>query len=158
METTTTELTKEQITRAATNAPSLSPDQVKLGIETFTIVDLPFDDYLVFLSHMTPLLEAVSAKVLSMKGISLPTTSTEFSPALMMQYCSKSLPEMARLVLSQTEPSITVDDIKKKAKSPFEVASVVLKQVQHNNMIADITDFFVQVLPLIAVAGRTVTQ
>jgi hypothetical protein len=150
METTTeTEvapsLTQQEIVRAAFNDPSLSENEVKLGDRTFKIIDLDYDSYNLFLVKLQPILGLFASSVVPQ----LAGSAGNITADQIIKYCADDLPEMARLSLSQTEPDITVDEIKKLAKSPFKLAAVVLKQIDQNKMIEEISTFFGAILPLI---------
>lgn len=142
-------LTEEQIIAAATNSPLLSPDEFTLGTTTFKIVQLPYDDYVIFLGYLQPFLEALAGKKntsVSLPGIAL---LDAVDSSTLLKFCSKNLPEMARLVCKQSVPDITAEELKKLAGNPFALASVVLKQVAKNGMIRDFATFFKQVTPLL---------
>jgi len=144
----TPQLTDAQKTRAAVNDPA---DHFILGGRTFKIVDLPYDDYLRFILLMEPLVQMLvqsasqSGKV-SIPGMELDTSS--ISAMGLARYCGDSLPEMVRIICSQTEPEITVEEIKKLGRNPFVLAKIVILQVSQNGIIRDFTDFFAQILPL----------
>lgn len=150
-----TKLKAVEIIRAATNAPELSGTKVKLGDKEYTVVDLPYDDYVTFLAHLQPLIEGLLSKLAQAKGIEFNAESLTASSLL--TYCSKSLPEMALLCLKQTAPDLTVDEVKKLGKTPFNLAIVVLKQIEQNKIISEISSFFVQMAPLLR-AGLNLNQ
>jgi hypothetical protein len=149
METEKT-LTEREVIRAATNDPSLSDRTVTLGGRTFKVVDLEYDNYLKFLALLQPLLESVASKVASMRGITIENSSGTMNVSGMISYCGQSLPEMVRIVLSATEPDITIEEVKQLGKTPFKMAEIVLAQVDQNNIIKDISDFFAQSLRLLS--------
>lgn len=143
-------LSKEEQIRAATNSPELSEETFQLGDQTFKIIDLPYDDYLQFVSLLSPLLDAFISKLTpaaSIPGINL--DSGKVTTAAVMKYCGTSLPEMVRIVCSQTDPAITVETVKAKGKNPFRLAGIVMLQISRNNIIGDFADFFAQIAPLL---------
>lgn len=142
-------LSSKEIVRAATNSPELSESKVKLGDREFTIVDLPYDDYLEFLSFLQPLLESLAGKMAgdALPGL-IPDTSS-LNAGTLIKYCGTSLPRMVQIVLSQTDPKISVEEIKILGKNPFKLATIVLTQIEQNRIIGDISDFFVQILPFL---------
>lgn len=159
-------LSKAQIAAATSNSPALAPNQVKLGDRTFAILDLEYDEYLTFTSHLEPLLKSVAGMVTQRAGISVPGLEADLSgidASFLMKFCGKALPEMAVIVLNMeervaadsagrpTDPAKLVDIawVKKNAKNPMVLATVVMKQIAKNNMIMDFLDFFVQVLPTV---------
>lgn len=146
----TTELSQTEVIRAATNAPELSTISVTLGDRAFKVVDLEYDDYMVFLAKLQPLLMSFASAVAGRFGVAAPDLDVStVNPASVIQYCGQDLPEMACIVCRQTDPGITVDDVKKLGKTPFALAKVVLAQVKQNRVINDLMDFFAQVLPLL---------
>lgn len=150
-------LSDTEVIRAATNDPALSERQIKLGDRTFTIVDLEYDDYLVFITKLAPLMKAFASGLLASKGIG--SESPSLDPLAIIEYCASDVPELALLVCSQTDKTITLKEVKKLGKNPFNLATVVLKQIEQNNMIGDITSFFAQILPLLRVtAGSQKSQ
>lgn len=147
-------LTEAQILEAATNSPVLSPDEFQLGDKTFKLVYLPYDDYVQFLGHLQPVLEALVNKKAEKAGIAIPgiDLSASLNPSSILKFCSSSLPEMVRLICKQTDAKITTADIKTLARSPFALATIVLKQVSKNEVLKDFTSFFAQVTPLFRTA------
>ena len=137
--------TQTDIIRAVTNDPALASDHFMLGERSFPLVDLPYDDYLKFFAHLQPVLDnmvgGVTGGALGVSG--------EFTMQKILEYAGSSLPEMVYLMCKQTDPTITVEDIKGLVRSPFVLAAAVIKQVNHNRMIDDIKDFFAQILPLL---------
>lgn len=146
---TTNKLTEREIIRAATNDAALSDRTFQLGDREFKVVDLDYDNYLKFLTLMQPLLEAVAGTIASHRGVALATTGEKISVGALIGYCSTQLPEMARIVCSATDPDINISEIKKLAKTPFKLAEVVITQIEQNNIIRDISDFFAQSLRLL---------
>jgi hypothetical protein len=146
------ELTGQEILAAATNAPSLAPDEFVLGDRTYKVVDLSYDDYVSFLTYLQPFLDGLVGNFASKTNVSLPGISLSQSidaPAF-VKFCGKSLPEMTRLICKQTNPDITVDEVKLAAGNPFVLAAVVIKQVNKNQMISTFASFFGQLAPLLS--------
>jgi hypothetical protein len=144
-----------EIARAATNDPALSAVSFNLGDRSFKIVDLAYDDYVKFLALLAPLLESVAKKFLVRDVLAVEGESV--SVADLFKYCVDGLPEMVCIVCSQTDPTIKVDDVKRLGKNPINLARIVLLQIQQNNVIKDIGDFFVQTLPLMKAAMGAMT-
>lgn len=139
--------TQTEIVRAATNSPELSTHSFTLGDRTFPIVDLPYDDYIKFFAYLQPLIEKFAGAV---TGISFTSQANDdLSVSGLITYCSASLPEMVRMMCAQTDPSVTVDDVKSWVRSPFKLASIVMEQVKANKVIEDLADFFDQIVPLL---------
>lgn len=149
-------VTQLDIVRAATNDPALAKDTATLGDRTFPLVDLPYDDYIRFLALLQPLLETLTSQLARTAGIGTGLASI-LSPNALVKYCAESLPEMVCIICEQTDPTITVSEVKRLGKTPFALATIVLLQVQQNRIIADITDFFVQILPFLNMGKRKVS-
>jgi hypothetical protein len=145
----TPSLSPEQILRAATNDPALSKDTFTLGSKTFKVVDLKYDDYLKFITYLSPLLDAIAKSMLSMTG-RVEESEEKFSTSTLFQYCGKELPEMARIVCAQTEPDITPDEVKELAGTPFKLIDVVWAQIVRNKMIDEIAAFFGRMAALLS--------
>ncbi len=146
-----------EIARAATNAPELSREEFTLGDRKFKVVDLPYDDYLRFTTYLGPMLELLFGSLVSMSGIKAPTANVSLTPAAILQYAGESLPELACIVCTQTDPTMTVAQVKLLAqgsspRGPFKLAEIVLKQVEQNKIINDFASFFGQMLPLLKAA------
>lgn len=150
-------LSQIDVVRAATNDPLLSDRKVRLGEREFTVVDLEYDAYLEFMAYMKPLLECALSAIPGVAGAGV---SELLTPASLVSYCSKELPQMARLVCAQTDPDITVADVKRLGKTPFALAMVVLAQIEQNDMIRVVKDFFVQTAPLLKslISARLTTK
>jgi hypothetical protein len=144
----TPSLSPEQILRAATNDPALSKDTIALGNKTFKVVDLKYDDYLTFITYLSPLLDAIAKSMLSLHGQS--DEPEKFSTSTLFSYCGKELPEMARIVCAQTEPDITAEEIKELAGTPFKLIDVVWTQIVRNKMIDEIAAFFGRMAALLS--------
>lgn len=139
-------MTQLEIVRAATNDPALAKRTVKLGEREFPVIDLEYDDYMLFMAQLQPLLECVLGSLPGVKSTGLLDTLT---PATLVTYCAKSLPEMARIVCSQSDPTVTTAEVKKLGKTPFALAYIVLAQIEQNNIITTVKDFFAQIYPLL---------
>jgi hypothetical protein len=148
----TASLTTVQITTAALNDPALSPDEFKLGDRVFKVVDLSYDDYMKFITLLSPLIDSIFGKLArrapSIPGVTLAPDTDQFSVKQLFQYCGSTLPEMAALVCKASDPEIAVDEIKLLAKTPFKLADVILLQMERNNILKDFADFFARILPL----------
>lgn len=152
-----TNITNEEAVKAAINVPELSEVKFILGDIEFKVIDLGYDDYLKFLTFLTPMLEAFVGSLASIGGVRVMTPAAEVNATAIIKYCGESLPELACLVCNQTDPSITKEDVKKwsvqgSPKGPFKLAEIVLKQIDQNKIIADFASFFGQMLPMIQAA------
>lgn len=147
-------LSTQAIHRAATNDPELSENTFTLGskengtFREFKVVDLEYDDYLLFITKLAPLMKVLGSSILAAKGGS----SMSLDPSSLIEHCVHELPELAALVCRQTDPSVTADEVKKLAKTPFKLATIILRQIEQNKIVSEISDFFAQMLPLMKVA------
>jgi hypothetical protein len=139
-------ITNIEIARAATNDPALAATKVQLGDREFPVMDMSYEDNVKFLAYLQPLLESVAGRVAGISG------DAGLASAGLLKYCGDALPEMARMVCKQSDPSITVEEVKRLGKTPIRLAGVVAAQMQHDRTIADIVDFFKQMLPLLKIA------
>jgi hypothetical protein len=142
------ELTDRELVRAATNNPLLSSNKVKLGEREFTLVDLPYDDLLAFLQLLEPLIQMLVGTIRSFSSDDKLGLIEGLSVTNVLKYCGKELPEMVQICLKQTDEDITVEEIKKLGKSPLKIAEIVRKQVEQNQLVEQVTDFFAQILPM----------
>ena len=142
-------MTQLEIVRAVTNSPALATRTFTMSGRTFEILDLQYDDYMLFMAQLQPLFEALLGALPGVRNMGLLNT---LSPATLITYCGKSLPEMARIVCSQSDPDITVAEVKKLGKTPFVLAALVLSQVEQNNIINAVKDFFESIVPLMKAA------
>lgn len=149
-----------ELARAVTNSPALSPDQVQLGDRVFTIIDLEYDDYLVFTTMLGPLLEIImqriGASAISVPNVVLPASDI-LSVTGLVKFASKDLPAMAQIVLRGSDPSITIEEVKKLARNPFKLAEIVVAQILRNNIISDFSSVFLQLRRLIPTKNQNPT-
>lgn len=137
-------ITEVEKTRAALNLPT---NQFMLGDKVFTISDLSYDDYLRFIQFAQPLIETLISKVVTSRNTGIKIAGLNLSPeqiniGSLIQTLGNTLPEMAQLICKNTDPDITVEEVKKLAKTPFPLANAVFMQVKQNGMIKDFSDFF----------------
>jgi len=147
--TTETTLSQADIVRAATNDPALTKDEFMLGDRKFPVVDLSYDDYLRFLTLLTPLLETVVGGVMAKSGF---RSGAMLSPKDLISSLSDSLPELVSIVCNQTDETMTVEEVKLLGRTPFKLADIVMKQIEHNKIISEIASFFAQMLPVLKAA------
>lgn len=137
-------LTNTELLRAATNDPALSKTKFTLGDKTFTIMDFKYDDYMKFINYLSPLLDTfirgMTNGALGLDGFA----GASFTVQQIFQYCADELPQMALLVARQSDPEVTVDQLKELAGTPFNLAKLCLAQINHNKIIEAFGDFFVQ--------------
>jgi len=138
-------LSQEDLVRAATNSPSLAKNTVILGDRTFPIVDLPYDAFIRFLALLQPLLEVFASKITG----GLTSSTGGFTASSIVTYLADSLPELALICVEQTDPTMTVQKVKEMGRTPFALANIVIKQIEANKIIGEISDFFVTLLPLL---------
>jgi hypothetical protein len=158
----TPSITATQIAEAATNSPALSHDEVEFGGRVFKIVHLGYDEYIIFVDMLQPLFAGIAGSVANKAGVSVPgiTLMPEANAGTLLQFFKKDLPEMAAIVLNMSavandkpEDKVDVKWIKKNAKSPYQLAQIVMLQVTKNRMIEDFASFFVQAIPSLVGLG-----
>jgi hypothetical protein len=137
------EIPEEQKIAMATNSPSLSSDEIILDGKVFKIVHLKYDDYMLFLTLLAPVLEII----LNQTG----QVNNTVNVLHIIELCGKNLPQLVFIVLHQTDPEITVNRVKELCPTPFKMAEVVMLQVKHNQMIKDFASFFPQLTEMMKV-------
>lgn len=151
---------EREIIFAATNEPALAPDEFKLGDRTFKVMNLKYDDYIKFLGYLRPFLEGIGQALVASKGIQVPNININgpsFNIDTLLTFCINDLPEMARIVCKQTDPTVTAEQIKEWAGEPFTLCEIILRQVARNNMIGQFASFFGQLLPILMRMGAIQT-
>jgi hypothetical protein len=142
-------LDSRDLIRAAVNLPA---GQFQLGERVFEIHDLSYDAYIAFIAYLTPLIEHVVQKIAGGQGVSIPgieLNNSLFSASNILSLCSKELPEMVHLMCLESDPDITIAEVKKLAKRPTVLVTAIMKQIKQNEMIKDFADFFAQVLSVL---------
>jgi hypothetical protein len=59
----------------------------------------------------------------------------------LLKYCGDVIPELALLVVKQTRPDLTLEEVKKLGRSPFKLGTLVIMQIEHNKIIEEIGIF-----------------
>jgi hypothetical protein len=150
---TQTPPTKTETARAAINSPLLSPDNFKLGDVEFTIKDLSYDDYMEFITMLSPVIDTLFSKVAERSGVNIPgvqINTSSISIKAIFDYCANDLPNMAHIVTRQSRPDLDVEAIKNLGKTPIMLAQVVMAQLKRNNVIAEMADFFRLLQPMMS--------
>jgi len=145
------ELTQEQIIAATTNDPDMSPFDIVLGDRTFKVVDLEYDNYMKFTMFLKPLFNEILSKARQAQDegkSAINFSLTDINLDKIFSMFETTLPAMTLIVLSATDPSITLDECKRLCKTPFRMLEVVLVQIEKNNIIQDFTSFFPQLTQL----------
>jgi hypothetical protein len=149
----TVTLSSKEIARAVTNDPDLSEREFQFAGRTFKIVDLRYRDYMKFVALLEPLFDILRkkngpAQDEGLPGIDLtPANSMVFMDVV--KYCGNDLPKLVQIIINQTEPEYTHEHVIDNAKSPMELAGIVMQQVAQNNMIQDVMTFFAHLLPTV---------
>lgn len=150
-----TKITKEDAALAATNTLSIA--SFELGGKEYKVVNLRYDDYLKFITYLTPLLETFFGSLASVGGIKVVSPSSPINAMSIVKYAGESLPELACIVCNQTDPTVTTENVKiwcenSEPRGPFKLAELVIKQIEQNKIVNDFASFFVQMLPMIKAA------
>jgi hypothetical protein len=56
---------------------------------------------------------------------------------------------MVYLMCLESDPDMTIAEVKKLAKRPTVLVTAIMKQIKQNEMIKDFADFFTQVLSVL---------
>lgn len=134
----TLEVTPQEVTSALVNTPEVATDEIKLGERTFKILDLKYKDYTAFLGLVLPLVDQV-ANGLQNGGASL---FSSVSVTDLFYTCSENLPKLSHIVLRQSEPDLTIEQVEELCGDPLTMAEVVMAQIAHNKMIERFGSFF----------------
>lgn len=133
-----TKLDDRMIAEAATNNSVLVKEEVTFGDppQTFKIKYLPYDDQIVFLTLLSPVFEGLLSRV----GATVATDTLSVQKIMLL--CKESLPELGRLILKQTKPDITIEEVKVLCQSPFKICELITFQIEKNNLIGEFSSFF----------------
>lgn len=137
------ELTKMDVAEAAANDPNLSREEVVLEGQVFKIMHMGYDDYMAFVAYLEPFFSTL----LSSSGLTQAPTNLDFKSLMVL--CKDDLPQMGRLVLKQSKPDITVEEVKALCKTPFKICDLVFLQFHKNEMIKDFQSFFPQLVTIL---------
>lgn len=147
-DTTTPTLTDTQIADAVRN--DYPDDSFALGHgderRVFPIKDLSYDSYIEFLKLARPVMDLLIGSLdvaMDEKGEPTLTIRREsLDLDVLLDVAGTSLPRLAHLCCKQSDPRITVDEVKRLARRPMDLLDVVIKQVQHNKIVQEFADFF----------------
>jgi hypothetical protein len=128
-----TDMPKATIVMAVKND---SEEEYEFGGKKFKLLDLSYDSYIEFLLLLTPLIEQIFDQE--------PNSKTDVRA--LIAGLGKSLPRMVYLMLYPQDPEVTEEWIKEKAKTPYVLVEIAMKQVTKNKMIAEFADFFVSMM------------
>lgn len=117
-----------------------------LGDRQFDLKDLAYDDYLEFIDLARPIIESV-ADSLNVVADNAGGSEVKLDPLgldfqKLIKLAGHELPRMAWICCKQSDPKISIADVKRLARRPYPLLEVVLLQVQHNKLIEELQDFF----------------
>lgn len=124
-----------------------------LGTKEFERKDLAYDDYIQFCSLITPLIEKIFSAAkpkVSIEGPNGPELDFDFDTSVidaktLVQMGAEALPLLAWLCCRQSDPSISIVDIKKLCGGkPWPLLTIVFQQIKHNKIVEDLCGFFPQ--------------
>ena len=149
------QITDEQKIQAAQNEWGKTFKLGPAGSEReFEIKDLPYFDYIEFMSLAKPLIK-IAAGSLEM-GNSGGELVADFNPGNLdfdeiIKICGKELPRMGQLICKQTDPKIKAEEVAVLAHRPQRLIELVLLQILHNNMIQEFGNFFTRLTAMVTV-------
>lgn len=120
---------------AMANDPADAEDTFTFAGVEYPVLHLKYKDYMTYLATVQPVIGSVIA-LLS------PKTEDDLELASIVAALSEVLPALVRISIKQTDPSITTRYIEDNAYSPFELISIVEKQIKKNAMVEDFRRFF----------------
>lgn len=129
-----------------------------LGDRVFDLKDLEYDDYVLFIKLSQPIVESIvgviqpvimqakDGKMISDLDLDLSGIDVQ----VIADLAGYNLPLMTHLCCKQSDPRVTIDDVKKLSmiknssgvRGPLQMAEVIMKQVVHNQMIEEFVNFF----------------
>lgn len=146
-----TTLTTSTIMQAARNeaAGTFTLSNPSGESKTFEIKHLSYDAYIEFCELARPILTTMSgALALDMSngefGLKFNPLNIDYEQVIKL--AGKELPRMAWLCCKQSDPKITIDEVKRLGHRPQNLIAVVLQQVKHNDMVKEFADFFPQIV------------
>lgn len=146
-------ITPETISNAVRNEHPNVP-AIVLGPEgaqrEFPLKDLDYDSYIDFCRLAKPIITAV-ASGMAVKTDEKGEVDLGFNPFdldfdTLIEMAGENLPRMAWLCLKQSEPKISIGEVKKLARRPQVMIEIVLAQVKHNEMVQEFASFFPRIL------------
>jgi len=126
------------------------PDKTfTLGDRTFDVKDLAYDDYIEFVEMARPIILAVSGMLDVKMNETTGEASLDMNPFNVdlneiMGICKTELPRLAWLCCRQSDPKISIIEVKRLAKRPQVMLLAVMQQIKHNDLIKDFVSFFPQ--------------
>jgi len=148
------DLTQKEIVEGMTNDPAFNPDEVTLKDKVYKIAHLEYDDFSKFTSYFEPMLRKILAKMKEIQDTAV-TEKKDVSELAnvdvmeLLKECADNLPLMGQLILKQTQPDITVEEVKKICGDPFTITELVLLQMAKNRMVEKFSAFFPHLMSLI---------
>lgn len=121
-----------------------------LESKTFELKHLSYDAYIEFCTLAHPIISAIGTG-LAVNNTKTGELSFDFDPTNLdfkelLKMAGDQLPRMAYLCCKQSDPKVTVADVKRLGYRPQVLLNVVLEQVRHNRMVQEFADFFPQVV------------
>jgi hypothetical protein len=145
-------LSQTEITQAVRNEAAGTftlENPITKASRTFELKHLSYDAYLEFCELAHPILSTLSGALdMGNKGGEF---KLEFNPLnidykTVLKLAGKELPRMVLLCCKQTDPRITLEEVKELGHRPQQLVQVVLKQIKHNEMVKEIADSFPQIV------------
>lgn len=114
----------------------------------FELKHLDYDSYLEFCDLARPILQTVAGG-LDLGGLA--SGDLQFNPAKIdfgeiLRQAGSELPRMVWLCCKQTDPKITLEEVKRLGYRPQAMLTVVLKQIKHNEMVQEFASFFPKIV------------
>lgn len=152
-------LTQGDINKAVSNE---GYGTVTLGGKEFDIKHFSYDDYLEFVELVPPVMSAF-AKGLEINADPVHGAALQFNPMAidhkaLIKVAKNELVRMAWLCLKQSQPGISQRDVKALARHPMELLDVVMRFVEHNEMVKVFADFFQRTLSTLAKMAPELNQ
>lgn len=136
-------LTTSQIADAVRND---YPDKsFKLGNREFPIHDLDYDSYIEFMELARPIIVSLAntiTPVMKDQKLDFDLNYGKLDFGSLIKLAGNELPRMAHICCRQSDPKVSIADVKRLARRPHNLIEVVLLQVKHNELVKEFADFF----------------
>lgn len=152
-----TEILNDTPDTAAAVEPRLSPTLIHnavrnehgksftLGDREFPVKDLSYDDYLEFVDLARPIIEQVTS-ALEIHGVDgdpqIDLNPINLDYKQLIKLAGHELPRMAWICCKQSDPKISIADVKRLGRRPMHLLEVIMLQVKHNELVKEFQDFF----------------
>jgi hypothetical protein len=120
---------------AMSNDPADAEDTFTFAGVEYPVLHLKYKDYMSYLATVQPVIGSIIA-LLS------PKTEADLELASIVSALSEVLPSLVKISIKQSDPTVSLRYVEENATSPFELISIIEKQIKKNGMVEDFRRFF----------------